>query len=276
MSTLKTDSERLEALESRLRAILPEEYQDNYENVQPTPMGSAGMKYDGDGNVAWNEMWATFCDLAMAGGPPHKGRLLEPGSLQDIDADPERYEQVVDEICRGVELVTDLAAQRAATDGWVRVFCLSDWMAGWLLRAITMENVAVRADGRALFLPAGPHYRVDKEIKNVVTVIAKTCHYWLGHMSAGQQRSIAKLFATLAVEMPLIVPQHHSAWRGVERSSARAAIWTTRALVASNVLARREGTTLFLPVNADSDPGGAVVASRLVEIERLAGARGIV
>jgi sirohydrochlorin cobaltochelatase len=32
-----------------------------------------------------------------------------------------------------------------------------------------------------LFLPAGPTFRLDKEIKNVVTVIAKTHHYWKEH-----------------------------------------------------------------------------------------------
>jgi len=43
-----------------------------------------------------------------------------------------------------------------------------------MLRAITMENVAVRLEGRALDLPAAPVFRIDKEIKNVVTVVAKT------------------------------------------------------------------------------------------------------
>ena len=80
------DQEALAALEFRLRTMLPEEYQDCYEDVQPVSMGSAGLKYGSDGKVAWNEMWATFCDLAMAGGPPHKGTLLEPGAQAEIDA----------------------------------------------------------------------------------------------------------------------------------------------------------------------------------------------
>ena len=68
------------ALELRIRTLLPEQYQDTYEAIQPTPMRSAGLEYDPDGNVAWDRMWGSFCDLAMAGGPPHKGRLLEPGT----------------------------------------------------------------------------------------------------------------------------------------------------------------------------------------------------
>src|SRR5688572_24308513 len=98
------EREALAALTLRLKAILPEEYQDSYESVQPVSMGSAGLKYGLDGKVAWNEMWATFCDLAMAGGPPHKGTLLEPGSAPEIGAQPDRYDEVVEEICRGVNL----------------------------------------------------------------------------------------------------------------------------------------------------------------------------
>ena len=79
-------------------------------------------------------------------------------------------------------------------------------MAGWLLRAIVMENVAVRRRGAILELPAAPHFRLEKEIKNVITVIAKTCHYWLGHMPEDQQRAIAELFAAMAAESPLIEP----------------------------------------------------------------------
>ena len=69
----------LDALDSRIRTLLPELYQDSYESLQPVPMRSAGLKYAPDGRVAWDEMWGSFCDLAMAGGPPHKGALLGPG-----------------------------------------------------------------------------------------------------------------------------------------------------------------------------------------------------
>ena len=105
------DQAAWEALEFRLRTILPEKYQDCYEDVQPVSMGSASLKYDANGNVAWNEMWATFCDLAMAGGPPHKGALLRPGSRAEIEAQQNRYQQVVAEICRGVGMVAGLIAR---------------------------------------------------------------------------------------------------------------------------------------------------------------------
>ena len=48
-----------------------------------------------------------------------------------------------------------------------------------------------------------------------------------------------------------------------------------RALVASNVLSRREGTTLFVPVNPATDPRGTIVAGAVAHIYRCASARGV-
>jgi sirohydrochlorin cobaltochelatase len=293
----------LAALDERLRTLLPEEYQESYEQVQPVSMGSAGLKYGADGNVAWDEMWQTFCDLAMAGGPPHKGTLLEPGSPGAIAANEERYRQVIGEIRRGIELVTGMPADPSPHRGWVRVECYSAAMAGWLVRAIVMENVAAQADGVTLDLPVAPHFRVEKEIKNVITVIAKTCHYWLEHMPRTQQRSIAGLFETMSAESPLLAPpragddreravttrvadrleqqtgltrsdQRYSGWLGMNCPTARTAIWMMRALVAANVLSRREGTTLFVPVNVETDPAGDLVVQALMRTHALAVARG--
>ncbi len=296
----------LEELDFRLKTILPEEYRDSYETVQPVSMGSAGLRYASDGNVAWNEMWGSFCDLAMAGGPPHKGTLLEPGARTAIESAPDRYREVVDEICRGVTMVTDLPAEASPAPGWVRVDSYSDGMAAWLLRAITMENVAVRTEGRALDLPAAPGFRLEKEIKNVITVIAKTCHYWMGHVPRSQKAAIASLFKALAAHSPLVEPSvtadgvrtegdvhasealaariqrdtglqpsHHTyaGWLGVECPSVGAAVWMMRGLVVSNVLSRREERVLFLPVNPGSDPNGARVAESLARIHRLAATR---
>ena len=289
------DQETLETLEVRLKAILPEAYQESYEDVQPVSMGSAGLKYGFDGKVAWDQIWGSFCDLAMAGGPPHKGTLLEPGTRAAIDAHPDQYREVVDEICRGVTMVTELEARPSPNAGWVRVTTHDETMAGWLLRAIVMENVAARAEGPLLDLPASPAFRLAKEIKNVITVIAKTCHYWTGHMPWAQQRTIGALFATLAEESPLLEPAFpgddlnrpevtlpaglrlsnhgYAGWLGVECPSVRAALWMMRMMVAANILARREGTVLFVPVNPVTDPGGEVVAGAIATIHRLAAAR---
>jgi hypothetical protein len=305
--TMTIDQQRaLEELDFRLRIVLPEEYQDSYDEMQPTPMGSADLKYADDGTVAWNEIWGSFCDLAMAGGPPHKGTLLEPGTPGEIAVRPDRYQEVVDEICRAVTMVTDLPARESPTPGWIRATCFSDAMAGWLLRAIVTENVAVRAEGMALDLPASPGFRLEKEIKNVVTVIAKTCHYWTGHMPRAQRIAIAKLFADLGAESPLVQPafsiagqrpdadallyagmaerihrdtglrsspHRYAGWLGLECPDVKTAVWMMRALVVTNVLSRREGVVLFVPVNPAVDPAGGRVVESVVRLHRLAAAR---
>ena len=268
------DRRELDELDLRLRVLLPETYQETYESLEAKSMGSAGLKYGADGKVAWDRIWQTFCDLAMAGGPPHKGTLLEPGRVEAIEADPARYEEVVDEICRGITLASELPAQASTEPGWVSVDCYSETMASWLLRSIVMENVAARSRGREILLPAAPHFRIEKEIKNVVTVIAKTTHYWMGHMSRAQKSAIADLFARMSSASPLIEPAEQQ-WRGVECPSVKAAVWMMRAMVANNVLSRRENTTLFVPINPSSDPGGVIVARTVMMVHRLAAIRGL-
>ncbi len=146
------------------------------------PMGSAPMHYTEEGQVAWDQMWTDFCDLAVDGGPPHRGDLLEPVSLEEIHADPEGYERAVREIERGFSLVAPLASVKSTTPGWVGLACEDEEMALWMLQAIIPENVSVRREGQNLFLPAGPAFEIEKEIKNVITVVAKTYHYWSEHL----------------------------------------------------------------------------------------------
>jgi sirohydrochlorin cobaltochelatase len=269
-------------------------------------MRSAGVQYNVDGKVAWDRIWGSFCDLAMAGGPPHKGTLLEPGRRSDIEAQPDRYEEVAEEICRGVRMAADLDAEPSPSPGWVRVLCSNQGMSGWLLRAIVMENVAVRSAKNGFDVPAAPHFRLEQEIKNVVTVVAKTSHYWLGHMPRSQQRTVAALFTTIADESPLIEPlfeetssntgeilstaiaeriqrdtglpgssHRYHGWLGIDCPSVRGAIWMMRAMVVSNVLSRREGTALFVPINPASDSEGTRVADTFAQVWRLAAAKSV-
>jgi len=39
----------------------------------------------------------------------------------------------------------------------------------------------VRREDTILYLPAAPHFTLAGEVKNVVTVVAKTVHYWVEH-----------------------------------------------------------------------------------------------
>jgi hypothetical protein len=161
-------------------ADLPPRYRQG-QPVSAAPMGAAPLLMTADGQVAWDEMWTSFCDLALAGGPPHRGTLLEPARPEEIMAAPKDYARVVAEIERGFRVVTGLSPVRSTCVGWVGLQCPDVEMARWLVRAIEAENVAVRREGAVLYLPTGPAFQRDKEIKNVVTVVAKTHHYYVEH-----------------------------------------------------------------------------------------------
>jgi hypothetical protein len=229
--------------------------------------------------------------------------LLEPATKADIDLDPQRYNQVVAELCRGVEMVTGLAAEPSLISGWIHVDCPGAGMAGWLARAINMENVSAHLDGMVLHLPAGPRFHLEKEIKNVITSIAKTCHYWLGHTSVAQHRAIADLFETMELESPLIQPpfstrttrtsafeklrdalaekihsqtrlhatgREYHGWLGIDCQHLRPATWMMRIMVAGNVLCRREGNFIYVPVNPSTDSTGDRIAALLARAHRSA------
>jgi sirohydrochlorin cobaltochelatase len=166
-----------------LPALLPPRYQDGG-SVSTAPMGAAPLRYDAAGQVAWDQLWTDFCDLALAGGPPHRGDLLEPVTPAAVMADPARYAQVLAELERGLQLVTRLPIVQSMAPGWIGLACADEEMALWLLRAIVVENISVRREGQVLFLPAGPNFRVEHEIKNIITVMAKTVHYWTEHRAA--------------------------------------------------------------------------------------------
>jgi sirohydrochlorin cobaltochelatase len=175
---------QLRDLDRRINEMLPPQYQGRYDAVSPTSMGSAPLKFGADGKVAWDAMWPSFCHLALAGGPSHRGNLLEAVPATEALAKAEEYQAVVSEIERAIKLVTGLPVVRSEVPGWVGIRCDGEAMAIWLLRAIIVENVMVRREGEVLYLPAGPEFTLRREIKNVVTVVAKACHYWTAHIMA--------------------------------------------------------------------------------------------
>ncbi|MFQ3684723.1 sirohydrochlorin chelatase [Roseiflexus sp.] len=177
-----------------LDAILPPRYR-NGASVSAAPMAAAPLVYDADGRVAWDRVWGgddpdnPFCELALAGGPPHRGTLLEPVPPEVVAADPDGYARVITELARGLHMVTGLQVVTDCAPGWIGLVCTSDQMAIWLLRAIVVENVSVRREGHTIYLPAGPDFCLDGEIKNVITSVAKTYHYWKEHINGRMRTS---------------------------------------------------------------------------------------
>ena len=67
--------------------------------------------------------------------------------------------------------------------GWLAVSCESPRMAAWLCATIILENVDARCDEERLLVPADPSFALMDEVKSVITVVAKTHHYWSAHVA---------------------------------------------------------------------------------------------
>ena len=275
MNSTRNVAAELAALDSKVNAFLPPRYSHCYGSVSPDSMGSAGLIYGPDGRVAWDRVWTTFCDLALAGGPPHRGKLLEPVSEDEVAADPGRHGEVVSEIGRAIGLTTGLPVIGGYAPGWVGVRCGSPSEAAWLQFAVTAENVSARRRKDVLQLPAGPAFRVEKEIKNVVVALAKAYHYWDGHLTAAQQSlagdrvwepataaeaaatpseykaALGEVMGGLRAAGLSALPQRYVGWVGFQAAGVEEAVWLLRAVLVNQVLARREERVLFLPVGAD-------------------------
>lgn len=152
------------------------------------PMPAAPMKYKEDGSVDWGTMWDNFCVLAREGGPPHRGEMLQVQN--DPDVNSPSYRLAVTEIIRGIWEVSGLNAV-TSNPGWIAVTCATEEMARWLSEAIQQENVSAQATGIMLFVPVGDYYSVKGEIKNVITAVAKTNHYWQEHLPTEVKQTLA-------------------------------------------------------------------------------------
>ena len=141
----------------------------------------------------------------------------------------------------------------------------------------------------------------------MITVVAKTAHYWFGHIYRDQRAQIRDLFTQMEQESPLLQPAYNADasthetesaksnlasqiaastglrasphqykdWLGIELPTVPSAIWLMRALVATNVLSRREDKTLFLPIDLRLDPAGEIAAQSFTRLHKLATLRAI-
>jgi sirohydrochlorin cobaltochelatase len=146
------------------------------------PMSSAPFIWREDGLPDWSSMWQSFCDLALYGGPPHRGdenALKAP--VAGGASDPQS--ETLAEIRRGIWETTGLFSEPAEA-GWISVTCQSPKMAAWLCACIILENVEARCEEKRLLLPASPDFDLKNEVKSVITVLAKTHHYWQAHVDS--------------------------------------------------------------------------------------------
>ena len=141
-------------------------------------MSSAPFVWLPDGRPDWASMWTTFCELALFGGPPQRG---PESALRARKCEHGCDAAMLAEMRRGIWETTGLYAE-SNEPGRLVVSCDTPAMAQWMATAIALENVEARADEDRIVLPAGPGYKIDDEVKSVVTVVAKTHHYWQAHV----------------------------------------------------------------------------------------------
>jgi sirohydrochlorin cobaltochelatase len=273
------DDDSLQNIEARIAVLLPSHLR-TLASVSSTSMGSAKLQYGPDGRVAWDQIWTHFCDLALAGGPPHRGKLLEPGPLAEFAQQKSEYENAAAEIERGVYLTTGLMPAAHDQLGWCGFHCPAPGMAYWLHKAIVAENVLARRQGEVLLTPVGPAFRIEKEVKNVVTAVAKTFHDWSDHLSVKQKLAIAALadanservlepvlgeetkgahegLRGVSLIVQRAVAAHglrvdegsYRSWLGIECTDDRMAAWMIRVFAVRDILVRREQSTVFVPLH---------------------------
>ncbi|HEY7205562.1 MAG TPA: hypothetical protein VIA61_14740 [Methylomirabilota bacterium] len=175
IQTLDTVQPLLRRPPGRLREVDPPAPAD------PPAMSSAPFVWRRDGRPDWGAMWTTFCDLALHGGPPQRGTASALRAPERAEAATPASPAVLAELRRGILETTGLGTD-PAEPGWIAVVCESRRMAAWLCAAIIVENVDARVEGERLLLPAGADFVLEDQVRSVITVVAKTHHYWREHL----------------------------------------------------------------------------------------------
>lgn len=164
-------------------------------SLAPLPLKTATMSaapfvWREDGRPDWAEMWTGFCELALYGGPPHRGeaqtlRAPDAGRAQTATVSEQPWDgfDPMTEIRRGIWETAGLFAEPAEDPGWMVITCGSRKMAAWLAASIIIENVDARCEEERLYVPACRDFHLKNEVKSVITVVAKTHHYWQAHIA---------------------------------------------------------------------------------------------
>lgn len=149
------------------------------------PMSAAPFVYREDGRPDWSAMWGTFCELALYGGPPHRGAedaLEAPQS----DGDTMVINDTIMELRRGIHETTGLYSEPAPPN-WLAITCHSRRMAAWMAASIILENVDAKCEDEVLYVPCSSDFDLKNQVKSVITVVAKVNHYWQAHIESTRQ-----------------------------------------------------------------------------------------
>src|SRR2546430_13239319 len=88
------------------------------------PMAAAPFVWRADGRPDWRAMWTSFCELALFGGPPHRGAEQALRGSETAGADATSDTETIAEIRRGIQETTGLDSETVAP-GWIAIACES-------------------------------------------------------------------------------------------------------------------------------------------------------
>lgn len=140
---------------------------------------------DDQGQVDWRgffddlDLTGSHRDIALAGGDPRRDALIEPAEPR-LTSGP-AYDALTDELARGLRETTKTPVF-VGPAGWIGITCESEPMAGWVIRALAAENIAVRREGSTVFLPVSADFTVESEILDMVLAAASALHFFEDHI----------------------------------------------------------------------------------------------
>ena len=182
---------RLDALRAGLGRDLDAQTREYAPPARPDPaeaMSSAPFVWREDGRPDWARMWTTFCELALYGGPPHRGPEQRAAGAERRGGRGSDAAMLA-EMRRGIWETTGLYAESGAA-GLARrhVRHRPRWPPG--CARPSSSRMSTRGSTRiGLLVPAGPDYQLKDEVKSIITVVAKTHHYWQAHVADSGARA---------------------------------------------------------------------------------------
>src|SRR5262249_35165698 len=137
------------ARESRIRDYAPA--------PPPAPMSAAPFLLREDGRPDWGAMWSSFCELALYGGPPHRGPDNPLRAPEASAADSASEAAMVEEMRRGIWETTGLYAEPTG-GGWLAVACGTRAMGARLCATLLLQNPEGRGGEDRRPGPPGPRH----------------------------------------------------------------------------------------------------------------------
>jgi hypothetical protein len=109
-------------------------------------------------------------DLASAPISPQAALLVEPVPAAEAQAQHDQQTTVLATLSRGLHLLTGLPVVESPVPGWIGIR-VPDPI--FMLRAVVVQGILSRRRGDVLWLPAGPAFAMRREIRSVLTAVAK-------------------------------------------------------------------------------------------------------